>query len=105
MYAVPHTPCLLVFDSRRGQRSPGVAPVKPSLGEQLQALLTRDAEYRRHSRAIRRLQSALQASVSPHTWQRYLTLEEQEAARGAHALERVARWAFARGRRASTSRR
>jgi hypothetical protein len=105
MYAASETVCWVLFDSRRGQRAPAVSPVRPKLADQLHALLSRDAEYRGHSRAVRRLQSALRASVSARAWQRYLTLEEEEAARGAHALERVARWAFARGRRAATSRR
>jgi len=95
---------LFFFDSRRGP--PGsVVPVRSKLGEELHAMLARDADHRRHSRAVRRLQAALRGSLSEHAWGRYLTLEEAEVARGAHALERVARWAFARGRRAASSRR
>ena len=68
-------------------------------------MLELDPEHRRHSRVVRRLQMALRGSLTEQAWERYLTLEEAEVARGAHALERVARWAFARGRRAAGSRR
>lgn len=109
MYAVASplaTGHLVFLDSRRSQppRTP-VAPVRAKLAEELHAMLARDAEHRRHSRLVRRLQTALRRSLAEPAWGRYLTLEEAELARGAHALERVARWAFARGRRAARSRR
>jgi hypothetical protein len=109
MYAVlspPAAGCLVLLDSRRSQppRTP-VPAVRRKLGEELHAMLARDAEHRRRSRVVRRLQTTLRASLTEEGWGRYLTLEEAELARGAHALERVARWAFARGRRSTRSRR
>jgi len=91
---------LVFLDSRRSQppRS-AVAAMRPKLGEELHAMLARDAEYRRHTRVVRRLQTALRSSATEQAWGRYLILEEADLARGAHALERVARWAYARGAR------
>ena len=96
--------CLHFSDSRRARRPLPVQAVKPKLDEQLHGMLARDAEQRRHSHVVQRLQSALRAVVTEPAWRRYLALEEAQAARSAHALHRAARWAFARGRRAASRR-
>jgi hypothetical protein len=92
---------LLFFDSRRRQPAQGGRTVKSRVTDELHSMLARDTEQRRRSRVVRRLQADLRAAITAHAWERYLTLEEAEAARAAQALERVARWAFARGRRAA----
>ncbi len=92
----------LVFrDSRGSPRRPSRPhPHLPSgLEQAAEELLRRDATYRRHTRAVVRLQDALRGQVNERAWQEYLTLEERESERDAYALRRVAEWAFAHGRR------
>jgi hypothetical protein len=65
----------------------------------VEGLLERDAAHRRYLRTVRRRQRALRGRVDRAGWRTYLELEEAEFDRWTHAIERVARWALARGRR------
>jgi hypothetical protein len=90
-----------VSDRRRPayrRRSPASSSAKalPSLVE---SLLEGDVAHRRHLREVRSKQRALRLLVTHAGWRAYLELEEAEFERWAHALDRVVRWALARGRR------
>ena len=80
-----------VFDRRR-------APYR-RLSASVEDLLERDAAHQRHLRNVRQLQRALRGHVTRIGWRAYLELEEAEFDRWTHAIDRVARWAFAYGRR------
>ena len=69
------------------------------LSAKVENLLERDAVHQRHLRNVRRRQRALRGLVSHIGWRAYLALEEAEFDRWTHAIERVARWALACGRR------
>ena len=58
-----------------------------------------DDRYRRHRRAIIRLQNQLRALVSDEAWGTYLRLEEESAARLAVATELAAKWDYKQSRR------
>jgi hypothetical protein len=83
-----------VFDRSR----PSYRHVRP-LSAKVETLLERDADHQRHLRNVRRCQRALRGHVSHIGWRAYLALEEAEFDRWTHAIDRVARWALARGRR------
>lgn len=69
------------------------------LSASVEDLLERDSAHQRHLRNVRRRQHALRGHVSRIGWRAYLELEEAEFDRWTHAIDRVARWALAYGRR------
>ena len=85
-----------VFDRSRPQYRR--APRGP-LSATVENLLERDAAHQRHLRNVRRRQRVLRGSVNRIGWRAYLELEEAEFDRWTYAIDRVARWALARGRR------
>ena len=90
---------LRVSDRRRASfRRGGVSPPGGLTGG-TDALLGRDPVYRRRLQTVLKRQKALQGLVTSAGWRAYLELEEAEFDRWAHAVDRVARWAFTRGRR------
>lgn len=66
---------------------------------QIDRLLRRNPQHRKHVRAILKAQEALHRVLSDREWQVYLTLEAAVNARFSDALLAVARWAFEQGRR------
>ena len=92
---------LRVFDRRRApfQRRPQAPPSPKALPARVEALLEGDAVHQRHLRVVRSKQRALRGFVGRVGWRAYLELEEAEFERWAHAIDRVARWALAQGRR------
>lgn len=69
------------------------------LGAALAGLLRRDASFRRSQRQSIKRQAALQRIASRRAWKLYLALEEVQVACLSDALDLVAKWAFAAGRR------
>lgn len=64
----------------------------------IDAMITKDKRYWRHTRAILRLQLRHQELASEDSFVAYLTLEEAVNERTAWMLAEVARWAFQEGR-------
>lgn len=69
------------------------------LAEKIDVILRSDRELRRRNRRIRRLQEELRAIVGDDNFGVYLRLEEAVIARGVHAVDVVAVWAFTEGMR------
>jgi hypothetical protein len=70
-----------------------------ALGTALGELLRRNPRVRRAQGEVVRRQAELQRFVSDRAWKLYLVVEEMSVARLSDALDLVARWAFAAGRR------
>ncbi len=90
----PHPESMVyrVFDRSR-------APYRRRLSARVEGLLERDAAHKRLLQNVRRRQRALRGHVSRLGWRAYLELEEAEFDRWTHAIDCVARWALAHGRR------
>jgi hypothetical protein len=69
------------------------------LSEAIERLLLADRRQRLYRSEITRRQAELRALVDDGAWAAYLEVEQAVNARLADALVKVARWAFAQGRR------
>jgi hypothetical protein len=70
------------------------------LARKIDVVLLSDSELRRRNRRIRKLQEELRRAVGNDNFGIYLRLEEEEIARGVHALDVMTVWAFGEGMRA-----
>lgn len=67
------------------------------LARKIDAILLADVKLRRWGRRIRKVQEELRAVVGNDNFRIYLRVEEEVTARGVHALDVVAVWAFTEG--------
>lgn len=95
-------PVFHVADRRRRSDHSKMEPFRARrrLTDGVATLLERDIDYRRRLREVLARQRVLRRRVDGIGWRAYLSLEEAEFDRWVHALDRVAHWAHARGRRA-----
>ena len=70
-----------------------------ALGAALAELLRREPQLRHAQGEIIRRQAELRRRASSEAWKAYLDVEEISVARLSDALDLVAKWAFAAGRR------